>query len=88
MRKVVLSLLVLGLSLSPISLAGQTAQPTIPVDQIHAGMRGYALTVFEGIKPESMDVEVLGILHNTNGPKGDVILVRLHGAKVAAALSI
>jgi hypothetical protein len=82
MRKVVISLLVLGLSLSPISLAGQTAQPTIPVDQIHAGMRGYALTVFEGIKPESMDVEVLGILHNTNGPKGDVILVRLHGAKV------
>src|ERR1700683_2023488 len=82
MRKVVLALLVLGLSLSTISLAGQTAQPTIPVDQIHAGMRGYALTVFEGVKPESMDVEVLGVLHNTNGPKGDIILIRLHGKKV------
>src|SRR6202161_895166 len=81
MRKVVLALLVLGLSLSTISLAAQTAQPTIPVDQIHAGMRGYALTVFEGIKPESMDVEVLGVLHNANGPKGDIILVRLHGTK-------
>jgi hypothetical protein len=44
-------------------------------------MRGYALTVFEGVKPESMDVEVLGVLRNTNGPKGDIILVRLHGAK-------
>jgi hypothetical protein len=56
--------------------------PTIPVAQIHAGMRGVAYTVFEGVKPESMDVEVLGVLHNVNGPKGDVILVRLHGRKV------
>lgn len=45
-------------------------------------MRGYALTVFEGVKPERMEVEVLGVMHNTNGPKGDVILVRLHGPKV------
>ena len=45
-------------------------------------MRGVAYTVFEGIKPESMGVEVLGILHNVNGPRGDVILVRLHGQKV------
>src|SRR5579863_9042050 len=29
-----------------------------------------------------MAVEVLVIMHNTNGPKGDVILVRLHGQKV------
>src|SRR5579862_6083909 len=76
------SLLVLGLSLLTIPLAAQISQPTIPVDQIHAGMRGYALTVFEGVKPERMDVEVLGVMHNTNGPKGDVILVRLHGDKV------
>src|SRR5580698_3510782 len=54
----------------------------IPLDQIHEGMRGTALTVFQGVKPESMDVEVLGVLHNVNGPKGDIILVRLHGQKV------
>src|SRR6202161_4551760 len=62
----------------------QTKQnpPIIPVSQIHTGMRGVAYTVFEGVKPESMDVEVLGVLHNVNGPKGDVILVRLHGQKV------
>lgn len=52
------------------------------MSQIHTGMRGVAYTVFEGIKPESMDVEVLGVLRNMNGPKGDVILVRLHGTKV------
>ncbi|MFZ0417124.1 MAG: SpoIVB peptidase S55 domain-containing protein [Candidatus Sulfotelmatobacter sp.] len=56
--------------------------PIIPVSQIHAGMHGVAYTVFQGVKPESMDVEVLGVLHNVNGPKGDVILVRLHGQKV------
>jgi len=45
-------------------------------------MHGVAYTVFEGVKPESMDVEVLGVLKNVNGPKGDVILIRLHGQKV------
>jgi hypothetical protein len=81
MRKFVLALLVLGVSLSTL-LTAQTAQPTIPVNQIHPGMRGVAYTVFQGIKPEPMDVEVLGVLHNVNGPKGDIILVRLHGEKV------
>ncbi len=45
-------------------------------------MRGVAYTVFQGVKPEAMDVEVLGVLHNMNGPKGDIVLVRLHGQKV------
>src|ERR1700686_1318036 len=53
----------------------------MPLDQIHEGMRGTALTVFQGVKPESMGVEVLGVMHNVNGPKGDIILVRLHGTK-------
>ena len=82
MRKVLLALLVLGVSLPVSILNAQTSQPTIPVDQIHPGMRGVAYTVFQGVKPESMDVEVLGVLHNVNGPKGDIILVRLHGQKV------
>src|SRR5207302_8509712 len=81
MRKFVFTLFALGLSL-PTILTAQTAQPTIPVDPIHAGMQGVAYTVFQGVKPESMDVEVLGVLRNVNGPKGDIILVRLHGPKV------
>ena len=66
----------------------QTASPappaieTLPLNQIHTGMHGMAYTVFQGTKPEAMDVEVLGILRNVNGPKGDIILVRLGGAKV------
>jgi len=57
------------------------ASAIMPLDQIHEGMKGTALTVFQGVKPESMDVEVLGVMRNVNGPKGDVILVRLHGIK-------
>jgi hypothetical protein len=53
----------------------------MPLDQIHEGMKGTALTVFQGVKPESMDVEVLGVMRNVNGPRGDIILVRLHGTK-------
>ena len=53
----------------------------LPLDQIHAGMKGTALTVFQGVKPESMGVEVLGVLRNINGPKSDVILVKLLGTK-------
>jgi hypothetical protein len=65
------------------SLSAQTTRSTqtIPVSKIHTGMRGVAYTVFEGTKPEPMDVEVLGILKNANGPKGDIILVRLGGKK-------
>src|SRR3954464_2992450 len=61
----------------------RTSKPTdiIPVNQIHAGMHGVAYTVFEGVTPEPMEVEVLGILKNANGPKGDIILVRLGGKK-------
>jgi hypothetical protein len=81
MRKAVLPLLALSVSLLGSVLTAQTSQPTIPVSQIHAGMRGVAYTVFQGVKPEPMDVEVLGVLRNVNGPKGDIILVRLHGQK-------
>src|SRR5690349_10719378 len=81
MRKAVLPLLALSVSLLGSLVIAQTSQPTIPVSQIHAGMRGVAYTVFQGTKPEPMDVEVLGIMRNVNGPKGDIILVRLHGEK-------
>jgi hypothetical protein len=71
-------------TLAQTAPSARTAQnpQTIPVSQIHAGMRGVAYTVFQGVKPEAMEVEVLGVLRNMNGPKGNIILVRLHGQKV------
>src|SRR6476646_764407 len=83
MGKVYLALAALSCLLSYSALTAETTPlKTISLDEIHAGMRGVAYTVFEGTQPESMDVEVLGVLRNMNGPKSDLILVRLHGKKV------
>lgn len=87
MTKFVSALFAFVVSLSTIlpaqtAPASATSQPTISASEIRAGMRGVAYTVFEGVKPEAMDVEALGVLHNQNGPKGDIILIRLHGQKV------
>ena len=72
--------------LSFISLAGFAAEKPkvqiMPEDQVKAGMHGVAYTVFEGVTPEPMEVEILGVLRNMAGPKSDVILARLHGEKV------
>ena len=76
-----LSFTFLAYAQTPPSSSAQNTK-TIAVSQIHAGMRGVSYTVFQGVKPEAMEVEVLGVLHNVNGPKGDIILVRLHGQKV------
>ena len=53
----------------------------MPVSDIKAGMKGVAYTVFQGTQPEPMDLTVLGVLKNANGPKGDIILIRLEGKK-------
>jgi hypothetical protein len=87
MGKVARSLAVLLCLSSSVWIHAQShaeAKPAvaiIPLAEIHEGMKGTALTVFQGVKPESMEVEVLGVMRNVNGPKGDMILVRLHGTK-------
>src|SRR5436305_699393 len=67
---------------APAKSTSRVTPQIMPVNELHRGMRGVAYTVFEGTKPESMDVEILGILPNLNGPKSDLILARLHGEKV------
>ena len=64
------------------SFAVEPKVAVMPEDQVKPGMHGVAYTVFEGIKPEPMDVEILGVLRDMAGPKADVILARLHGKKV------
>ena len=59
--------------------AGKTG--FMALSDVQAGMRGVAYTVFEGTKPEPMQVEVLGVEKDINGPRQDLILVRLIGSK-------
>jgi hypothetical protein len=76
-----------GVGLAQTRPASQTTQPApaatqiMKVDDVRPGMKGIGYTVFQGTKPETMGVEVLGVLHNMNGPKSDVVLVRLLGNK-------
>ncbi len=59
-------------------------KPNVPImhlSEVHAGMKGVAYTVFQGTRPEPMNLEVLGVLKNMNGPDSDVILIRLQGTK-------
>jgi hypothetical protein len=50
-----------------------------PLDQVHRGLHGVAYTVFEGVQPAAVEVEILGVLHNALGPHQDMILARLGG---------
>ena len=50
-----------------------------PLDQVHRGLHGTAYTVFEGVAPSAVEVEILGVLHNALGPHQDMILARLGG---------
>src|SRR6202000_333457 len=52
-----------------------------PLSDVKRGLRGVAYTVFEGVNPEPMDIEILGVLKDALGPGQDMILARLHGSK-------
>ncbi len=55
--------------------------PIFPLSDVHRGLHGTAWTVFEGVNPEPMEVEILGRMPNGIGPGQDMILARLHGTK-------
>lgn len=70
--------LLLGVS-SAAALPAAPALPTIGVEEVQVGQRGYGLSVFAGKEPERFEVEVIGVLRNTNGPDSSYILARLTG---------
>lgn len=51
-----------------------------PLSELKEGMRGTARSVFRGSKSEEFNVEILGVLPNSIGPKQDMIVGRLSGA--------
>src|SRR5580700_11129487 len=61
-----------------------------PLKDIKAGMHGTAWTVFSGSEPESVPIEVIGIMRGQNGPQ-DIILAKMggkaHETNVAAGMS-
>ena len=63
------------------AMGGFGEAKVFPLSQIKRGMQGVAYTVFEGVNPEPMQVEILGVLKDSLGPGQDMILARLHGTK-------
>src|SRR6202020_1907118 len=63
----------------PAPAPDSAAAGIFPLDQVHRGLHGVAYTVFEGVAPSAVEVEILGVLHNALGPRQDMILARLGG---------
>ena len=81
---VVLSALCLA-SISELSVLGSVPQGQsnlMQIEDVHAGMKGYGMTVFQGTKPERFEVEVLGILNGVPNPKQCSVIARLSGPLV------
>lgn len=75
-----------GPAFSPSFVGARAQAPTsadiLPLSQVHAGMQGYAYTIFAGDQVEKFDLEVLGVMPDFLGPKQSIILVQLKGPKV------
>jgi hypothetical protein len=89
MKRVVCSLIFLSiLTFFPSRrVEAQTADRTgsallMPVEEVKAGMKGVARTVFAGAEAEEFGVEVLGVIPGFPNPKQSAIIARLSGAKV------
>src|SRR5215475_2799581 len=63
------------------AMGGSGETKIFPLAEVKRGMQGVAYTVFEGVNPEPMQVEILGVLKDALGPGQDMILARLHGTK-------
>ncbi len=50
-----------------------------PENAVRPGMKGVAWTVFQGSKPESIPVEIVGTWQNAWGPRQDIIIAKLTG---------
>ena len=54
------------------------SQEFLKLSQVKKGMKGYSLSVFQGLKPSRFTVEILGVLKN-RGPDTHLILAKFSG---------
>src|SRR5438477_3109665 len=79
---------VYGAELTPPK-AGKTE--ILPLKDLKPGMQAVAWTVFSGMTPEPVPVEIIGVWKNAIGPRMDVIIGKMGGrakeTNVAAGMS-
>src|SRR6266446_3817413 len=73
--------LALTIAVFPVAASAQSTE-ILPLDQVRAGMQGYAYTIFAGDQVEKFDLDVIGVMPNFLGPRQSIILVQLKGPKV------
>src|SRR5258707_713364 len=73
--------LALTIAVFPVAASAQSNE-ILPLDQVRAGMQGYAYTIFAGDQVEKFDLEVIGVMPNFRGRRQSIILVQLKGPKV------
>ena len=64
-----------------VSLPATT--PLMPLEEVRPGMVGVGKSVFQGTELQEFKAHILGVLHNVQGPRRDLILARLEGAGLA-----
>jgi hypothetical protein len=69
------------LTAAGMPLAAPKETKVFRLSEVRRGLHGVAYTVFEGVVPEPMEVEILGVLKDAIGPGQDMILARLKGEK-------
>ncbi|HEV2440861.1 MAG TPA: SpoIVB peptidase S55 domain-containing protein [bacterium] len=75
----------LGLVITGLPPAGADPQTFLPVSAVHAGMRGYGLTVIQGTTIQRFDITVLGVLKGEGASETDLILFRASGPVITRA---
>ena len=87
----------LALTASTVAYAAELTPPKagkveiFHLKDIRPGMTGTAWTVFQGMDPEPVPIEIVGVWKNGSGPRQDVILAKMGGkakiTNVAAGMS-
>ena len=87
MMRAVAAMVAVGMSLVTAGLppAGADPQAVLPLSAVHAGMRGYGLTVVHGTTVQRFDINVLGVLKGEGGTYSDLILFRAGGPLITGA---
>jgi len=87
MMRAVAAIIAVGLSLVTAGLppAGADPRAVLPLSAVHAGMRGYGLTVVHGTTIQRFDISVLGVLKGEGASDTDLILFRASGPLITRA---
>ncbi len=77
-----LALQLTGLAQVPTPGAARKATEFYPLEEVRAGQKGVARTVFAGAEPEEFNLEILGVMPGFPAPRKSVIIAKLSGAQV------